>query len=85
MNIGEGALVNRTTQLSRDALTRALNDTDVHLPDTIPDPRGQLLRTQLFLYTREGAEKIFNGTALGQVGLSARTVSFCTQDTPASS
>ena len=44
MNIGERALVSRTTQLSRDALTRALDGTEVHLPDTIPDPRGQLLR-----------------------------------------
>ena len=44
MNIGEGALVSRTTQLSRDALTRALDGTDVHLPDTILDSRDQLLR-----------------------------------------
>ena len=44
MNIGEGALVSRTTQLGRDALTKALDGTDVHLPDTISDPRGQLLR-----------------------------------------
>ena len=41
MNIGEGALVSRTTQLSRDALTRVLGGTDVHLPHTIPDPRGK--------------------------------------------
>ena len=38
------ALVSRTTQLRRDALTRALDGTDVHLPDTMKDPRGQLLR-----------------------------------------
>ena len=44
MDVGEGALVSRTTQLSRDAFTRALDGTDVHLPDTISDPRGQLLR-----------------------------------------
>lgn len=39
MNIGERALISRTTQLSRDALTRALDGTDVHLTD----PCGQLL------------------------------------------
>lgn len=44
MNIGEEALVSCTTQLSRDTLTTALYGTEIHLPDTIPDPRGQLLR-----------------------------------------
>lgn len=43
-NIVEEALISRKTQLSRDALARALGGTDVHLPNTIPDLRGQLLQ-----------------------------------------
>lgn len=64
MNIGERALISHTTQLSRDALTRAMDGTAVH-----PPSRGQLLRILgppiiFVLYGTEGAEKIVNRKAL---------------------
>lgn len=62
---------------------RALDDTDVHLPDTISDSRDQLLH---IIYYILGPPIIVEDTRALLVGfLSTRTLSFSAQDTPASS
>lgn len=48
---GEGTLISRTTQHSRDVLTGALDGTDINLPELVVNCFVSLTR-QLFLYTR---------------------------------